>query len=169
MNPLKKLQWSLALIAVSTFSASAFSNNATTDTSTSTLKVEDIKQDLTIVTMDELVEKGVTLPLVNLFFDTDKYDIKPASFAELDRLASIVKDNNHAIEIRGHTDDVGTEEYNLNLSEKRAQAVRTYLIQKGCSSDKITAKGYGEKKPEDSNQTMQGRAKNRRVEVRFIN
>lgn len=129
---------------------------------------EDIKQDLTIVTMDELVEKGVTLPLVNLFFDTDKYEIKPASFAELDRLADIVKENNHAIEIRGHTDDVGTEAYNLALSEKRAQAVRTYLIQKGCSSDKIAAKGFGEKRPEDSNQTMQGRAKNRRVEVRFI-
>ncbi len=72
------------------------------------------------------------------------------------------------IEIAGHTDSVGSEMYNLRLSEARANAVRDYLIQHGISPDRLIAKGYGESRPIAPNTTREGRAKNRRVEFTVI-
>jgi len=72
------------------------------------------------------------------------------------------------IEIGAHTDDVGANTYNQQLSLKRAQSVKAYLIKKGISKDRIKAKGYGENKPIADNATEEGRAKNRRVEISVI-
>ena len=73
-----------------------------------------------------------------------------------------------SIEIGGHTDDVGSDIQNLELSESRAQAVRTHLIDAGVPSNRIEAKGYGESRPREKNSTAEGRAKNRRTEFKVI-
>ena len=72
------------------------------------------------------------------------------------------------IEIEGHTDNQGTDEYNLELSMKRAQAVYNYLLEHGISADRLTYKGYGESKPVSPNDTEEGRALNRRTEIRIM-
>jgi len=72
------------------------------------------------------------------------------------------------IEISGHTDDVGDDALNLELSQKRAESVRNYLIKNGIASNRVTAKGYGETQPIADNSTPEGKAKNRRTEVKIL-
>jgi OOP family OmpA-OmpF porin len=87
------------------------------------------------------------------------------SFALLNEVAQALKDNpTIKVEIQGHTDSVGNDNFNLKLSQKRAESVRTYLIKQGIASDRMTAKGYGENVPIADNRTGDGRAQNRRVE-----
>ncbi len=126
-----------------------------------------VQQDITAPTIQEIQEGGITLPLKNLFFDTDKYEIRPESFPELNRLASLLKTYGLTIEVAGHTDNVGSAEYNLELSRNRAGAVRDYLLARGCSPGQASARGYGMMQPVAGNGTAEGRALNRRVEIRF--
>lgn len=110
------------------------------------------------------LEKGKEFILSNIYFDTDKYDLKPASFTELNKLVEVLKANpQFAIAIHGHTDNVGNKSYNLRLSENRAKAVANYLISKGIAESRITTAGYGNSQPIASNDTEEGRKKNRRV------
>jgi outer membrane protein OmpA-like peptidoglycan-associated protein/tetratricopeptide (TPR) repeat protein len=112
---------------------------------------------------------GATIVLNNVFFETAKWELKPESMVELDRLVALLKANpEKKIEIGGHTDNVGSDETNLTLSNNRAQSVVDYLIKKGITSTRLTAKGYGETQPIDTNDTEAGRAKNRRTEFRVI-
>ncbi len=107
--------------------------------------------------------------LRNIFFDTDRYELKPESFAELDKLYLLMlKNPKLKIEIRGHTDNTGTKEINRVLSENRAKAVYLYLTNKGISADRMTYKGYGDSLPIDTNNTPEGRANNRRTEFKVI-
>ncbi len=100
------------------------------------------------------------------YFDFDKAKLKPAAKTRLDELWGRVKGAViNAVKIVGHTDSIGTEAYNQKLSERRAESVKSYLVDKGVSADLIEAKGMGESQPMASNQTKEGRAKNRRVEV----
>lgn len=128
-----------------------------------------LEKAMTIITVEEMKAKDLAVPLNNLFFETAKYDIKPESFPELNGLAEWVLENDLAIEVSGHTDTVGEAADNLQLSENRAKAVREYLIDRGLKSDRIQSRGYGETKPVASNLTDEGRAQNRRVEIRIIN
>ena len=115
------------------------------------------------------VEVGQSISLNNIFFDFNKATLKKESFAELDRVIPLFTQfPNLKIEIAGHTDSVGSDEYNQNLSEARAASVREYLLGKGVDADRITAKGYGESQPIASNDTDEGRAQNRRVEFRIL-
>ncbi|MCO6495509.1 MAG: OmpA family protein [Bacteroidetes bacterium] len=115
------------------------------------------------------IEKDVTIRLNNIFFETDKSELLPASFTELDKLLGLLnKNSNIKIEISGHTDDVGSESYNQKLSERRANAVRDYLISKGIKAERIVAKGYGEAKPVVENNSTENRALNRRVEFTIL-
>lgn len=120
-----------------------------------------------MVTAEEMKANNLALPLNNLFFETAKYAIQAESYPELNRLAEWVKENELNIEISGHTDNVGNDDSNQTLSENRANAVRSYLIKKGCQADRISAKGFGETKPVASNDAPEGRAQNRRVEFRI--
>jgi outer membrane protein OmpA-like peptidoglycan-associated protein len=106
------------------------------------------------------VLKGVKL------FDFDDSSIKPEGHELLDEVA-IILENNPAItgELRGHTDSIGSEEYNKQLSEKRAKAVEEYLENKGIDPSRLTSVGYGESQPIASNETPEGRQENRRVEL----
>jgi len=109
----------------------------------------------------------------DVLFDFNKWNIKPEAEATLSKLADALKKlGDKQIAIEGHTDSVGSDPYNLDLSEKRAQSVRTWLIQKGgVATEKISARGLGESKPiapnalPDGSDNPDGRAKNRRVEI----
>jgi len=103
----------------------------------------------------------------NLTFESGKALIKSTSFPYLDELVSVVQDPDALtwkLAIQGHTDNVGGANYNQKLSEDRANAVKNYLVNKGVSSARITASGFGMTKPIDTNDTPEGRSKNRRVE-----
>jgi outer membrane protein OmpA-like peptidoglycan-associated protein len=126
-----------------------------------------VERDIIVPTIDELQEGGITLALNNIFFDTDQYAIKPESYPELERLATLVQSEGLNVEIAGHTDNVGGQEYNLRLSQNRADAARDYLLAQGCRPDQVSARGYGMEQPIASNASEAGRAQNRRVEIRF--
>jgi outer membrane protein OmpA-like peptidoglycan-associated protein/tetratricopeptide (TPR) repeat protein len=112
---------------------------------------------------------GETVVLKNIFFDTDKSDLRSESMIELDKLVTLLKNNaKMKIEISGHTDNAGTPAYNLTLSQNRAKAVYDYLLQNGIPAARLTYAGYGLTKPVDSNDTEEGRAKNRRTEFKVL-
>lgn len=117
-----------------------------------------------------LVKKGMAITLRGIYFDFNKATIKPISYPILDSAAQILKDNPKIIvEIQGHTDDIGSAEYNKKLSLRRAQAVVNYFVQKhGIDIKRLKAIGYGEEKPIADNTTEEGRALNRRVEFVII-
>jgi OOP family OmpA-OmpF porin len=113
-------------------------------------------------------ERGCPLTTASMvYFDFDKWDIKSAYYRTLDDFAAYLKDNPDArAEIAGHTDSSGTESYNMGLSERRANAVKQYLLRKGVDGYRVTTVGYGYSRPMGSNQTSAGRAQNRRGELR---
>lgn len=107
--------------------------------------------------------------LTRVFFDVDKYDLKPESNLSLDSLVIFMKlFPQLKIEIAGHTDSTATEPYNQILSQNRAEEVRRYLISKEISDSRMIAKGYASSKPLETNTTVAGRAGNRRVEFRVV-
>ena len=102
-------------------------------------------------------------------FETGKAELKPESYAVLDELvAYLVRKEDERIELGGHTDNVGTAKSNLILSEARANTVRAYVIMKGIDPLRVTAKGYGFTVPVAENTTAEGRALNRRTEVKIL-
>lgn len=99
-------------------------------------------------------------------FDFDKATLKPSADEKIDKaVAHVKKMEGDKFELKGYTDSIGSDAYNLKLSQKRADAVRNAMIKKGAPADRITAKGYGEASPAASNSTKAGRAENRRVEL----
>lgn len=99
-------------------------------------------------------------------FDSNKATLKPGSFERLDSIVEYMTHKKSArIEISGHTDNVGKKKANLKLSQKRADAVKKYLVSKGIDASRIDAVGYGDEKPVASNDTKEGRQKNRRIEA----
>ena len=102
----------------------------------------------------------------NLLFETGSDVIKTSSYASLDGLAGVMNKNTSSnLYLEGHTDNQGSSTDNLDLSKRRAQAVKTYLVNKGVSADRIQTAGFGDTKPKASNDTATGRTKNRRVEM----
>ncbi len=118
---------------------------------------------------------GAKVALRNIFFEFGSAELRPESYPELDKAVEFLKKYPYIkVELAGHTDSVGSESYNLRLSQRRAEAVRRYLISKGISPDRLIAKGYGESQPiapntnPDGTDNPEGRALNRRVEFRII-
>ncbi len=115
------------------------------------------------------IEVGLTVRLKNIYFDFDKTSLKSESFTELNKVVDFLKQNKTVeIEISGHTDSKGSDDYNLNLSQGRSQSVVDYIISQGIDSYRLTAHGYGETKPIDTNESEAGRANNRRVEFTVV-
>jgi outer membrane protein OmpA-like peptidoglycan-associated protein len=110
--------------------------------------------------------RGLIVNMSDVLFDTAKYDLRPAAREKLAKVAGVI--SGHAglkLEVEGHTDSVGSDEYNQTLSEKRGEAVLDYLMAQGIASDSITTRGFGESQPTGSNDTAAGRQENRRVEL----
>jgi outer membrane protein OmpA-like peptidoglycan-associated protein len=115
------------------------------------------------------IKIGESIVLRNIFFDYDKATLRDESTAELERLREILVDNpTIKVEISGHTDNVGSDAYNLDLSDRRAQSVVSYLVEKGIDESRMIAKGYGEGQPLATNDTPEGRQENRRTEFKII-
>ncbi|MBX2941596.1 MAG: OmpA family protein [Cyclobacteriaceae bacterium] len=134
--------------------------------------IEIVNEEINPVVKDlylNKIEVGITVRLKNIYFDFDKTSLKPESFIELNKVVDLLKTNPSVeIEISGHTDSKGSDDYNLNLSQGRSQSVVDYLISQGIESYRLSAQGYGETKPIDTNDTEEGRANNRRVEFTVL-
>jgi OOP family OmpA-OmpF porin len=105
----------------------------------------------------------------DVLFDFDKSVIKPEGKAKLDDLSGKIRGINLEVVIAiGHTDSIGTDEYNQKLSVRRAESVKAYLVSKGVEPNRIYTEGKGEKQPVATNKTAEGRAKNRRTEIEVI-
>lgn len=117
----------------------------------------------------EPIEANAKVILKNVFFDTKKTDLKPESISELDNVVRLMNENpNMKIQINGYTDNIGTPADNLKLSAGRALAVVNYLLYKGVRKERLSYKGFGEADPIATNETEQGRAMNRRTELRVV-
>jgi outer membrane protein OmpA-like peptidoglycan-associated protein len=121
--------------------------------------------DLQPIRVDSTATAGKPIVLRNVFFETGSADLLPASATELDRLTTLLTESpGLRIQINGHTDNVGDDPSNFTLSENRARAVLTYLVQKKVPAERLRSKGFGETQPIETNDTPEGRARNRRTE-----
>jgi len=142
----------------------AISENLNLDSLTR-MGYREIHKDLYLVP----VEIGETVRLNNVFFDTDKWDLRPESFVELDRVVKLLLENpDIEIEISAHTDSRASDEHNFKLSDNRAASVMNSILSKGISSNRITAHGYGETRPIAPNDTEENMQLNRRVEFKIV-
>lgn len=126
---------------------------------------KEIHKDLYLVP----IEIGSVVRLNNVFFDFDKWDLRPESYVELDRVVKLLNENPAIeIELSAHTDSRGSDEYNFKLSDNRAKSVVEYILSKGIAPSRIIAQGYGETKPVVDNDTDENRQLNRRVEFKIL-
>ncbi|RDC63744.1 OmpA family protein [Adhaeribacter pallidiroseus] len=130
------------------------------------------KKDFNPLTLDiylDPVAKGASMVLNNLFFATGKYQLEKKSKTELNKIISFLATNTQVkIEISGHTDDVGNDTANQQLSDKRARSVYDYLLAQGVKKERILSVGYGETKPLQPNTSDENRQLNRRIELRVL-
>lgn len=130
------------------------------------LSQEDLKNKEFVIEVP--MEKG-KIVLENVFFDKAKYDLKPKSTYELDRVVEYLKSNpSIKVELGGHTDSDGDDKMNQILSENRAKACVDYIVSKGIDPDRLSHKGYGESEPRVPNDTKENKALNRRTEMKII-
>jgi outer membrane protein OmpA-like peptidoglycan-associated protein len=135
---------------------------------TDKLDYAEYHMDIIMHPVESLVRDKVVIRLNNIFFDFDKSTLKEASILELDRWVNFfAKYTDIKSEFQGHADWIGSDAYNQKLSERRAKAVVDYLVQQGVARERVTGVGFGESRPVASNETDEGRAQNRRVEVHF--
>jgi outer membrane protein OmpA-like peptidoglycan-associated protein len=117
----------------------------------------------------ERIDVGSVVILHNVFFATDSSQLEPESRAELNKVRDFLLDNpSIGVEISGHTDNTGSLEHNQDLSEQRAKSVVDYLRELGISEQRMQAEGYGEDQPVEENDSEEGRARNRRTELKII-
>lgn len=129
-----------------------------------------LNQDILLAPIEVAkVEVDAMITLNNIFFDFDKAILKPESFPELNRIVDLMNERKTMeVEIAGHTDSTGPESYNMGLSERRARSVGRYLNEKGVALERVKVVFFGETKPIESNDTREGRKKNRRVEFKIV-
>ncbi len=124
-----------------------------------------IKKDVKL----EPIRQGAAIVLNNLFFESAKADLLPASMPELRKIARLMSQNpTMKIEVSGHTDNIGKDPDNLLLSQKRANSVRDHLVKQGIPAGRIIPKGYGETKPLNDNADDSKRLLNRRIEFKVL-
>jgi alpha-tubulin suppressor-like RCC1 family protein/outer membrane protein OmpA-like peptidoglycan-associated protein len=144
---------------------SASKNIDLTNDSTS----KNLTENIILYSIEKMKTNPEAIVINNIFFDFNKFELKPESFPELNRLTNVLISNpGTKVEIDGYTDNVGTVEYNNTLSLNRAKAVVGYLISKGCKPTNLVAKGNGQSNPIADNSSEEGKAKNRRVEFKFL-
>lgn len=131
--------------------------------------VEEPKKEPEVIFIPPVKDKEVVVvfqrTMWGINFETDKDIIKPESYPILDNVVKLMEENpRYQLTIKGHTDDVGKPEYNLDLSKRRARSVKIYMVQNGIAADRITTEGYGDTDPIANNNTAYGRSRNRRVD-----
>lgn len=127
---------------------------------------ENLLRQLNTILETRDSERGLIVTMADVLFDTGKYTLKPGTREKLAKLSGIVLLHpGLKLEVEGHADNVGGDEYNQKLSEKRAAAVRDYLVEQGLPIDAIVTRGFGKTRPVVSNDTAEGRQRNRRVEL----
>lgn len=125
----------------------------------------EIEKDILL----EPIEKGTKVVLNNIFFESGRAELKPISYVELNKAVQLLKDNGTmVIEVGGHTDNVGSDDLNLKLSQARADAVVDYMVLAGIESARLQSRGYGESAPIADNNTEEGRTANRRTEFVIV-
>jgi outer membrane protein OmpA-like peptidoglycan-associated protein len=141
---------------------------------TKNIDLKEIKEntkiniDITLISK-KTIEEGKPIILSNIFFDYDKYILKEESFTELKKIVELFKEYpNWVIQISGYTDSKGGDEYNQKLSQNRAQSVVDYIVSKGIDISRIKAIGHGKASPIATNETEEGRERNRRVEFNVL-
>lgn len=128
-------------------------------------QAQQLQQELAALQAQQ-TPRGMVITLGNVLFRTDSAELIPGAAATIDRLAEFMRRNPEAtVQIEGHTDSTGSETYNLGLSQRRADAVRSALVSRGIEPHRIETQGLGQSMPIASNDTAQGRQLNRRVEV----
>jgi|GEM_PF-1176238 len=128
-----------------------------------------MRQDLRVTSIDAAIRTGATFRVRNIFFDVGKWELKPESYVELDRVVALLGEYpTIKVEIGAHTDATGTDQNNQILSENRARSVAEYLASHGVDAARLRSRGYGESVPVSSNDTEEGRAMNRRVEFKLV-
>jgi len=131
-------------------------------------EIFDMK-NFALVKMEETKKVTSLIMSSAVLFDFDSFQLKPDAKAILDTVADFLKDYSYTkIVVEGHTDNIGSEDYNLRLSKKRAESVAGYLVKKGIPDNKIETIGYGESRPKYPNTSEENRRKNRRVEIKVI-
>ena len=127
---------------------------------------EQLRTELNTILETRETERGLVVNVSDVLFDFDSANLKPGAREKVARIASIL--HSHAdlkIEVEGHTDSVGSDSYNQRFSERRAESVRTGLVQQGVNRDVVGTAGFGESRPVATNGTPSGRQQNRRVEI----
>jgi outer membrane protein OmpA-like peptidoglycan-associated protein len=133
------------------------------------LRAQTLEQELADLKAKQ-TDRGLVLTLGDVLFDTGKATLKPGAFATIERLAAALKEvPARKVVIEGHTDSVGSDEFNMQLSQNRALSVQSALMQRGVAASQITTLGKGESTPVASNDDAGGRQQNRRVELIFQN
>jgi OOP family OmpA-OmpF porin len=131
-------------------------------------EVKDYKPIILNIDLEKIREGSISV-LQNIFFDVDKYELKDKSITELQKIIRFLRENPLVrVEISGHTDNSGAPAYNMQLSEKRALAVYTYLKEHDIAASRLKYKGYGSDRPIADNQSEEGRQKNRRIEFKLL-
>ncbi|HSZ72869.1 MAG TPA: OmpA family protein, partial [Cytophagaceae bacterium] len=115
------------------------------------------------------IKTGTSLEIEDIHFDFNSYRLSQNSYKELDKLVEWMKTNEKVmVQIEAHTDDIGSTEFNQNLSDKRAKEIVLYLTKKGIQSSRMKSKGWGKSKPRAEGETEEARALNRRVELHIL-
>jgi outer membrane protein OmpA-like peptidoglycan-associated protein len=147
--------------------ATAEAESARSSALSATAEAEKLRSELTAL-QAKPTERGMVLTLGDVLFDTGRSDLKAGAMATIDRLADFMRDNaGYQLLVEGHTDSRGDDAYNLQLSESRAAAVRTALVNRGLAGDRVRVKALGESYPVADNESASGRQQNRRVEIVF--
>ena len=125
-----------------------------------------LRDQLNVILETRESARGLVVNLSDVLFDTGKADLKPGAREKLSRLSGVLLSHPGLyVEIEGHTDNVGADNYNQQLSETRASSVRDYLVREGIAPSTVGTSGFGESKPVASNGTSAGKQQNRRVEL----
>lgn len=127
---------------------------------------DQLRQQLNLILETRETARGLIVNMSDVLFDTGKYTLKPGAREKLSKISGIIIAHpGLKLEVEGHTDSVGSDEFNQRLSEQRANTVREYLVTQGVKADAVTARGFGKTRPVTSNETASGRQMNRRVEL----
>ena len=160
----------ITLLLLLVFSLPTLAALTTTQMRENTIRINALEiKNIDITNMEAPKEMTIVLDERALNFDFDKSVVKPQYFEMLNNLKDFIEQNNYEVTLEGHTDSIGSNQYNIGLSKRRAEAVKAKLIEFGLAEDRIVGiEAKGEEYPVATNETPEGRLQNRRVEFRLV-